>query len=121
MTSYIFAPPKTKCQIAQDLVKQYQTNRKTFIQKAIKIIIATTKVHINEVALSRGKTELRVNVDTVVKRNEQLTKLQEELHLKEYTTTHEERKPIVEAIIKYFEDSTFVVSSSHDIVTISWK
>jgi len=122
MSSYIFGSVPSKCQAAQDLVRQYSKNREAFIQKVIKIAASATESHISEVALGMGKTELRVDVETVVKKNEEIKKLQEELKLKKFKLINDERKLVVQALVHHFEDAGFKVkSNNHNVVDISWK
>lgn len=123
MTSYIFgSSSSSKCQVARDLVRQYNENRETFIQKAIKIMINATESHICEVALGQGKTEMRVDVENVIKKHEEIKKLTEELKLVKFKLKTEERKLITQALVHHFEDNDFVVKSSQNAgsVEIKW-
>ncbi len=123
MTSYIFgSSSSSKCQVAKDLVRQYNDNRETFIEKAIKIIINATETHIYDVALGQGKTEMRVDVDAVIKKHEDIKKLEEELKLIKFKLKSDERKLIIQALIHHFEDNDFKVKNTCNgsSVEIKW-
>lgn len=121
MSSYIFGSSTTKSDNARNLVKQYTKNREIFINKAIQIVINATDNQICEVALGFGKTKLRVDVETVVKKNPEIKTLTEELKLKDTKLRPEEKKLIIQALVHYFEDQKFNVETSYNnVVDIEW-